>query len=101
MPYLPLSPTILGIDDPQSRYYNQLIDTLKIKDHDWRTAEVMLRKDDLYKWGIVVDHNMPPSPGAGSCIFLHVWRGSGRPTVGCTAMRERKILSILFAGSTR
>ena len=32
-------------------------------------------------------HNSePPVPGAGSCIFLHVWESEGAPTAGCTAM---------------
>jgi D-alanyl-D-alanine dipeptidase len=95
MQYLALSPNILGIDDPQSRYYNQLIDQSKIDNRDWRTAEEMFRKDDLYKWGVVVDHNVPPQPGAGSCIFLHIWRGPGTSTVGCTAMAEKDMLDVI------
>src|SRR5438128_751417 len=43
MRYLALSPNIIGVDDPQSRYYNQLIDKSKIEKPDWRTAEEMFR----------------------------------------------------------
>jgi hypothetical protein len=51
--------------------------------------------DDRYKWGIVVAHNLPPLPGAGSCIFLHVWKNSATTTVGCTAMPEKALVTLL------
>jgi L,D-peptidoglycan transpeptidase YkuD (ErfK/YbiS/YcfS/YnhG family) len=70
MPYLALSENIVAIDDPRSRYYNQLIDKSKIKNRDWRSAEKMILADDRYKWGVFVEHNLPPRSGAGSCIFL-------------------------------
>ena len=47
----------------------------------------MLRQDARYTLGAVVAHNShPPLPGAGSCIFLHVWESPTTPTAGCTAM---------------
>lgn len=95
LPYLALSRTIEAIDDPQSRYYNQFVDRSKIASPDWHTSELMLRADDRYKWGIVVAHNMPPQPGAGSCIFLHVWTNPPNPTVGCTAMSEKNIVDLI------
>jgi len=95
MPYFPLTRDILGIDDPASRYYNQLIDQSKIKDPDWQSAEKMILKDDRYKWGVVVQHNVPPKPGSGSCIFLHVWKTPTTLTTGCTAMDERALLEII------
>jgi D-alanyl-D-alanine dipeptidase len=55
----------------------------------------MRRADNLYRWGIVVDHNTPPVPGAGSCIFLHVWRGPESATNGCTAMAEHDLQSLI------
>jgi D-alanyl-D-alanine dipeptidase len=94
MPYLALSANMVGVDDPQSRFYNQLVDQSKI-DKDWRTAEEMFRKDGLYKWGVVVEHNSPPLPGAGSCIFLHIWRGPDKSTVGCTAMSEHNLVDLI------
>ena len=95
LPYLALSKQIEGIDDPRSRYYNQLVDRSKVARVDWRTSEQMLRNDDLYKWGIVVEHNRAARPGAGSCIFLHVWKGPASPTAGCTAMPENEIVKLL------
>ncbi len=95
MRYLPLSHNILGIDDAHSRYYNQLVDTSRTPHPDWRSAENMILADDRYKWGIVVEHNVPPKPGAGSCIFLHVWKNSQTATTGCTALPESALLDII------
>jgi L,D-peptidoglycan transpeptidase YkuD (ErfK/YbiS/YcfS/YnhG family) len=93
--YLALSPDIEAIEDPQSRYYNQLVARSKIASPDWRTSEHMFRADVRYKWGIVVAHNVPPQPGAGSCIFLHVWSDPPSPTVGCTAMSEETMVDLI------
>jgi zinc D-Ala-D-Ala dipeptidase len=95
MPYLPLSDNIVGVDDPQSRYYNQLVDKSQIPHPDWRSGEKMILADDRYKWGIVVEHNVPPKPGAGSCIFLHVWKSPKTTTTGCTAMPETAALHLI------
>jgi hypothetical protein len=31
---------------------------------------------------------------SGACIFLHVWRGSGRATSGCVAMSESNVTRV-------
>jgi D-alanyl-D-alanine dipeptidase len=95
MPYVPLTQSIECVDDAKSRFYNQVVDRHSASP-DWTSSEQMLRQDDLYRWGIVVDHNSNPAePGAGSCIFLHIWRGPGQGTVGCTAMPQEQLESIL------
>jgi D-alanyl-D-alanine dipeptidase len=93
--YRPLKASIEAIDDPRSRYYNQIVDRSEIPNPDWHSSEKMFRTDDLYKWGIVVDYNTPPQPGRGSCIFLHLWRNSSSGTAGCTAMAERDLIKIM------
>jgi D-alanyl-D-alanine dipeptidase len=95
LPYLPLSQDIVAVDDPKSRHYNQLIDQSKINQRDWHSSEKMILGDDRYKWGIVVQHNVPPVPGAGSCIFLHVWKDPKTATTGCTAMPEAALLNLI------
>ena len=95
MPYITLTMTVDCVDDSQSRYYNRIVDREKIS-QDWTSSEHMLRDDELYRWGVVVDHNAnPPKAGEGSCIFLHIWRGPGQGTVGCTAMPQDQVESIL------
>jgi len=93
--YVPLTTMTEGVDDPRSRYYNQLVDRSKVARVDWRSSEQMRRADDLYKWGIFVAHNAAATPGAGSCIFMHIWKNSSTPTTGCTAMAERDLVRLL------
>ena len=97
LPYLPITDTLLAIDDPGSRYYNQIIDSAAIPAarRDWAGAEVMHRTGGLYRWGIAVAHNPRNQPGHGSCIFIHLWLKPGHPTSGCTAMSEENILRLL------
>jgi L,D-peptidoglycan transpeptidase YkuD (ErfK/YbiS/YcfS/YnhG family) len=92
LPYVPLTAEIEGIDDPRSIYYNRLADRSKVARVDWRTSEKMLRADALYKWGFVVAHNPTATPGAGSCIFFHIWKNPSTPTTGCTAMAENDLV---------
>ena len=93
--YVPLTAQTEGIDDPRSRYYNQLVDRSKVAKVDWQSSEQMLRADNLYKWGIFVAHNSRATPGAGSCIFLHIWKDSRSATAGCTAMPEPDLVNLL------
>jgi D-alanyl-D-alanine dipeptidase len=95
LPYLPLTPDVVGVDDPKSKYYNQVIAMRQVA-RDWDSAETMLREDSLYKWGVFINHNTSPVvPGAGSCIFMHIWRGPDKPTAGCTAMSPGQIERIV------
>lgn len=86
LPYLAATPDLKAIDDPASAFYNRIVDQRSVTP-DWSSCEDMLRNDERYALGAVVAHNTePPVPGAGSCIFLHVWESVGAPTAGCTAM---------------
>lgn len=85
LPYIMATADLEAVDDPASRHYNRLIHRSEVPQPDWRSSEKMLNKDGLYRWGLVVRHNWDQRPGFGSCIFLHLWRGPGLGTVGCTA----------------
>src|SRR5204863_116593 len=62
---------------------------------DWNSSEKM-RSIDLYRLGVIVSYNMSQTvPGNGSCIFLHIWRGPGQGTAGCTAMLQEKLEEII------
>jgi D-alanyl-D-alanine dipeptidase len=101
MAYLSLTPSIECVDDIGSKYYNRVVDRSAVAP-DWNSSEHM-RSVDLYRWGIVVDHNgtvtevnaRPPTPGGGSCVFLHIWRGPGQGTAGCTAMPQVELETLL------
>lgn len=95
VPYLEASSNLLCIDDGNSSSYNQLIYSDKTK-KDWKSCEEMHRKDDMYKWGLFVEHNaVNPAQGKGSCIFIHIWKDNNSGTAGCSAMSEPNILKIL------
>jgi L,D-peptidoglycan transpeptidase YkuD (ErfK/YbiS/YcfS/YnhG family) len=87
LPYRQATANLKAIDDPASAHYNRIVDQSTIARPDWGSCEDMWRADQRYAIGAVVAHNAaPPLPGAGSCIFLHVWAAPGVPTAGCTAM---------------
>jgi D-alanyl-D-alanine dipeptidase len=85
LPYLPLLPTTECVDDPTSSRYNTIVDRTKVAAVDWTSSEKM-RAVPQYQRGAVVRYNTPPSRGAGSCIFLHIWSAPSHGTAGCTAM---------------
>ena len=86
LPYRQATPDIVAVDDPASAHYNRIIDRRQVPAPDWLSHEEMLRADERYVVGAFIAHNSPqPVPGAGSCIFLHVWQAPGVPTAGCTA----------------
>jgi len=94
LPYIPVTETLAGVDDVNSKYYNQVVDASTVT-KDWDSNETMLRPDGLYHWGAFIAHNPGCEPGRGSCIFFHLWSGPGQPTAGCTAMAEENVVKLL------
>jgi len=100
LPYRSLGETDFWDSDSASKQYNQLV-TLSDADAQhpesiWSSYEKMRRSDDLYEFGMIVGYNRNPAVGGkGSAIFLHVWRGSGSPTSGCTSMPRESLLSLI------
>ncbi len=96
MSYTHLTSSIECVDDARSRHYNALLDRSRVRRPDWKSSEQMRRSDELYRWGLVVDHNRPKTvAGAGSCIFLHIWENQSTGTAGCTAMKQEDVLEML------
>ncbi len=94
LPYQRATRSYECVDDSLSRYYNQTLERATVAP-DWSSSEIMRRDDALYRWGIIVAHNMPAVPGAGSCIFLHIWSGPADGTAGCTAMAKPDLLAVM------
>ncbi|MEZ5388138.1 MAG: hypothetical protein R3F13_21740 [Prosthecobacter sp.] len=94
LPYLRCTTHHFGIDDVQSRFYNQIVDDREVI-CDWTSPETMVPSSGCYKLGAVVSHNPHNKPGFGSCIFFHIWQGEAVPTSGCTAMSEPHLREIL------
>jgi L,D-peptidoglycan transpeptidase YkuD (ErfK/YbiS/YcfS/YnhG family) len=90
------------VDDAESKYNNRLVDRAVVA-ADWNSSEHMRNAGESYRWGIVVGHNgivigdhaNPPEPGGGSCVFLHIWHSHQQGTVGCTAMSELDLETLL------
>ncbi len=96
-PYRETTATDFWVDDPNSRFYNQWVNTADPQmRQDWKSAEVLRRADGIYDAVIVVAHNRGPVvPGRGSAIFMHSWYGPGVATIGCTAMDKSDLLGLL------
>lgn len=96
--YRHLPPESVCVDDSESSRYNHIVFEPG-PDPDWNSAEAMRRDlahgDDLYALGVTVEYNPDATPGAGSCIFLHIWRSPESPTAGCTAMAEGDLRTVL------
>lgn len=102
MPMHRVTAATICVESINSASYNRILDETPGTVRDYETPDRMLRPDGLYRYGLMVNHNAPDTkPGAGSCIFMHLWRRPGAPTVGCTAMNEssmRALLAWLDAG---
>jgi D-alanyl-D-alanine dipeptidase len=94
LPWRQITPAMEAIDDPASRFYNRIVDRREIEKPDWRTSEHMATIP-AYALGVVVEHNPRILPGAGSCIFMHLWRGTKAGTAGCTALREADLNALV------
>ena len=78
-------------DDPTDRNYNRLI-TLPSS----RSAEGLMRRDDLYDLVLVLGYNdRPRVRGKGSAIFMHLARPGYTPTEGCIALSRRDLNAVL------
>jgi L,D-peptidoglycan transpeptidase YkuD (ErfK/YbiS/YcfS/YnhG family) len=96
IPFLLITEDLECIDDPDSHYYNQFVYRHTVKDQDWITSEKMIEIGPLYALGLVIQHNHNPiQSGMGSAIFMHIWRGKGMGTAGCTVMEENNLVDIV------
>lgn len=92
--YAPMQDSHWCIDVPASPLYNQIVDSREVGESAVQGSTEPMRRDlhadgDMrYKEGFVILHNPGNVPGAGSCIFAHLWKAPGEPTAGCTAMAE-------------
>ena len=93
MPYLQADKALICVDDVNSKDYNKIL-ALEKSDAP-KSFEWMRRKDNLYKIGLVIEHNKESKKGAGSCIFFHIQRSEDSPTAGCSAMSKEVLNSVI------
>jgi D-alanyl-D-alanine dipeptidase len=97
-----LTESIECVDDVNSKYYNRIVDRSAVA-ADWNSSEHMRDVGESYRWGMVVDfdgtiagpNRKAPEPGAGSCVFLHIWHDQNQGTAGCTAMTQTNLETLL------
>ncbi|KPQ06019.1 MAG: hypothetical protein HLUCCA12_12480 [Rhodobacteraceae bacterium HLUCCA12] len=87
----PIRPGDLWSDDPMAPDYNHLTRAPYPFGH-----ERLRRADPLYDLVVTTDWNWPNAqPGAGSAIFVHIWRAPRYPTAGCVAFARHDFLWIV------
>jgi D-alanyl-D-alanine dipeptidase len=94
LPYRAIASDTECVDDSKSRLYNKITARRDIQAPDWNSSEKM-RTVDVYRLMAVVDYNNRQMPGAGSCIFLHIWSGPELGTAGCTAMDANDLRAVV------
>lgn len=93
LPYRRTTADDLWVDDPNSPDYNRWV---RRGESAAASFEELRRSDELYAVAAVIEHNTNPVVrGHGSAIFLHVWRGAGRPTAGCVALSRENLAAVL------
>ncbi|GAB3102580.1 L,D-transpeptidase family protein [Lysobacter terrae] len=93
-PYSAMDAGDYCIDIPASPLYNRIVDARDVGEQAVAGSTEPMRRDlhangdARYRLGFVIEHNPNAQPGAGSCIFAHLWKMPGEPTSGCTAMAD-------------
>lgn len=96
IPTQEIGPQAIWSDDPNDPAYNHGFTAF---DHPY-SHEKLRRPDRLYDMFAILDFNWPrATPGAGSAIFLHVWRKPRHPTEGCVAFSQNVFRDILESWS--
>lgn len=96
MPYTKLDEFTECVDDVRSSFYNRIVNRMQVGNFDWKSSEKMLAVGEQYGLGLFVGYNtFPVTKGAGSCIFMHVWKDAESGTSGCTAMERRSLERIV------
>lgn len=92
LPYAPMDADDYCIDVPRSPLYNRIVDGGTAGAAAVAGSTEPMRRDlhaggdQRYRLGFVIEHNPAARPGAGSCIFAHLWASPQDATSGCTAM---------------
>lgn len=96
MEYKQATPTAYMVDDVNSRYYNQWVDTA---DEgvvvDWATAEHVIDFKTSYNYGLYIDNNPDCNPSSGSSVIcIHCTSPRGF-SPGCINIAQEHILTLV------
>lgn len=76
------------VEDVQSAYYGMIVRRTAVEK---KTSGEDMSSIPQMKRGLLIDYPPRRYSKAGSCIFLHVWRGGGVGTAGCVALPEERV----------
>jgi len=86
--YLRIAADSVCVEAPSSTTYNTIVSGRSI---GRPSAMASMRATPVYRRGLVVDYPTDATAKAGSCIFIHIWKGPGRGTDGCVVMPEHRV----------
>jgi L,D-peptidoglycan transpeptidase YkuD (ErfK/YbiS/YcfS/YnhG family) len=93
-PYVAVTKYDYWVDDPSSQDYNKWVHYMGDPYKKWKSFEKL--NHPLYKYAIVIEYNtFPVEVGKGSAIFLHIKSKTDRYTLGCIAINEKDIITLL------
>jgi L,D-peptidoglycan transpeptidase YkuD (ErfK/YbiS/YcfS/YnhG family) len=89
--YLRLRRDHVCVEDSASPAYNT-ITTIKAAGRSASSEDmgVMPR----YRRGLIIDYPTDAASKAGSCIFIHIWKGPARSTEGCLTLPEHRVAAL-------
>lgn len=91
LPYKQLDDGDYWVDDSDSPYYNQMVNT-RITKKNWRSAEHLIEIVPQYRYALALNYNTDERiPGKGSAIFLHGFHSWKTWTEGCIAIPEEYV----------
>lgn len=93
--YRQLKDSTYCVDDQNSKYYNQIIDSVDPQITSNPPHNEKMRAEDLYKIGAEIIYPSSRKLGTGSCIFMHIWKDPTHGTAGCVAMEEAHIQNLV------
>jgi L,D-peptidoglycan transpeptidase YkuD (ErfK/YbiS/YcfS/YnhG family) len=101
MPYRALSATDYCVDVVGATHYNRIVDANVVGADAVKGSTEPMRRDihvngdQRYRLGFEIEQNWQSRPGAGSCIFGHLWKSPTDATTGCTAMTPAVMQSLV------
>ena len=101
LPYTAMQASHYCIDVNESPLYNRIVDANAVGAEAIKGSTEPMRRDihadgdQRYRLGFVIEHNVEARPGAGSCIFAHLWKSPTDATAGCTAMDDAVMARLL------
>lgn len=83
------------VDDPESVYYNQMVNASQVK-KDWSSAEHLIKVVPQYRYSLALSYNTQERvKGKGSAIFLHCLHDWKTWTEGCIAIPEEHMKTLV------